>query len=184
MKLFNFSGPRRYRKPRQDSTNFLFFLNSFVVRFLFADDLFSVCFPELFVFSSLDIRLFISAFSRSLSRFSCRILPILASFLTLFRVFLDLFYAFHFLFSSVALSLSFTQNHFSTNLNYNNFLRLTKRQLCRYCCFASWLTNYKILRITIQLQPQKYDFPLKTRVANYPRYERIIILMSISHYAH
>ena len=48
---------------------------------------------------------------------------------------------------SVALSLSFqpifTQNSFSTNLNYINFLRLTKLELCRYCCLASWLEMAK-----------------------------------------
>ncbi|RMX59773.1 hypothetical protein pdam_00015357 [Pocillopora damicornis] len=31
----------------------------------------------------------------------------------------------------------YTQNPLSTNLNYNNFLRLTKLQLCRCRCFAS-----------------------------------------------
>ena len=31
----------------------------------------------------------------------------------------------------------YTQNPLSTNLNYNNFLRLTKFQLRRCCCFAS-----------------------------------------------
>ena len=29
------------------------------------------------------------------------------------------------------------------------------------------IRNCKILRITVQLQPHKFDFPLKTRVANY-----------------
>ena len=74
----------------------------------------------------------------------------------------------------VAQSLSFhpifTQNPLSTNLNYNNSLPLSKykkylalrvlllRELIRYC---------KIQIITIQLQPHQYDFPLKTRVANY-----------------
>ena len=87
--------------------------------------------------SSLDIRLFTYAFSCSILRSSRRILPILASFLTFARVFLDSLYAFYFLLSLVALSLSFqpifTQNPLSTNLNYNNFLRLTKLWLCRYC---------------------------------------------------
>ena len=87
--------------------------------------------------SSLDIRLFTYAFSCSILRSSRRILPILASFLTFARVFLDSLYAFYFLLSLVALSLSFqpifTQNPLSTNLNYNDFLRLTKLWLCRYC---------------------------------------------------
>ena len=80
--------------------------------------------------SSLDICLFTYAFSCSLSRFSRRILPISASFLTSLRVSLDWLYAFYFLLSLVALSLSFqptfTQNLISTNLNYNSFPRLTK----------------------------------------------------------
>ena len=64
---------------------------------------------------------YFSVLSNSLSRFS--------------RLFLCLS-----LLSLISRAVSFFhQNHFSTNLNYNNFLRLTKRQLCRYCCFASWL---------------------------------------------
>ena len=77
--------------------------------------------------SSLDIRLLTHAFSYSLPRSSRRILPVLASSLTFLRVFLDSLYVFSFLLSSVALSLSlqpsFTQNLFSTNLNYNDFLQ-------------------------------------------------------------
>ena len=108
---------------------------------LFVDDLFSVCFSGALCISFsrcslLDIRLFTYTFYCSLWRSSRRILPILASFLTFFRVFLDSLYAFYFLLSLVALSLSFqpifTHNPFSTNLNYNKFL-------CRYFCFASWL---------------------------------------------
>ena len=80
--------------------------------------------------SSLDICLFTYVFSCCLSRPSRHILPILASFLTFLRVFVDSLYAFYFLLSLVALSLSFrpifTQNPISTNLYYNNFLRLTK----------------------------------------------------------
>ena len=69
--------------------------------------------------SLLDIRLFTYAFYYSLSHSSRRILPILASFLTSLRVSLNLLYAFYFLLSLVALSLSFqpifSQNPFSTN---------------------------------------------------------------------
>ena len=108
---------------------------------LFVDDLFSVCFSGALCISFslcflLDIRLFTYAFYCSLSRSCRRILPILASFLTFLRVLLNSLYAFYFLLSLVALSLSFqpifTHNPFSTNLNYNKFL-------CRYFCFASWL---------------------------------------------
>ena len=80
--------------------------------------------------------------------------------------FLDLLYNSYFLLSLVALSLSFrpifTQNPFSTNLDYDNFLRLTKLQLCRYLLFEL-IQNCKILRITVQLQPHQFGFPLKTR---------------------
>ena len=57
--------------------------------------------------SSLDIRLFTYAFSCSLLRSSRCILPILASFLTFLRVFLDWLYSFYLLLSLIALSLSF-----------------------------------------------------------------------------
>ena len=104
---------------------------------LFVDDLFSVCFQERLRISfsryfSLDICLFTCAFSSSLSRSSRRVLPILAPVLTFLRDFLDSLYAVYPLVSLVGLSLSiqptciFTQNPLSTNLNLNNFLRLTK----------------------------------------------------------
>ena len=112
--------------------------------------------------SSLDIGLFTSVFSCSLSRSSGRILPVLVSSLTFLRVFPDSLYAFYFLlfsigkpysvyfgvpfnflarFSRLALRLLllvffgrfvsffqpiFSQNPVSKNLNYNNFLPLTK----------------------------------------------------------
>ena len=101
---------------------------------LFVDDPFSVCFSGALCVSfsrcsSLDSHLFTHAFSCSLSRSSRRFLLILASFLTILCVFLDSLDAFYFMLSLAALSLSFqpifTQNPLSTNLNYNNFLRLT-----------------------------------------------------------
>ena len=79
---------------------------------LFVDDLFSVCFSGALCISFsrcslLDIRLFTYTFYCSLWRSSRRILPILASFLTFFRVFLDLLDAFYFLLSwSLCLFLS------------------------------------------------------------------------------
>ena len=96
---------------------------------------FSAYFLELFLFpSQFSLRqifaLITYAFSCSFSRSSCRILPMWASLLTLFRVFLDSLYAFSILLSLIALSLSFqpifTQNLFPTNLSCNNFLRVTK----------------------------------------------------------
>ena len=74
----------------------------------------------------------------------------------------------------VAQSLSFhpnfTQNPLSTNLNYSNSLPLSKykKYLALRVLLLSELIRYcKIQIITIQLQPHQYDFPLKTRVANY-----------------
>ena len=137
---------REKTQIRHDSPPFL--LRILCSSLLFLANLFSVSFQEwLFVSfsrcSSLDICLFTYALYCSLSRSSRRILPILASFLTFFGVFIDSLYAFYFLLSLVALSLSFqpifTQNPLSTNLNYNNFLRLTKLKLCRYCCLTSCL---------------------------------------------
>ena len=113
---------------------------------LFVDDPFSVGFPELFVFPShvalrqifaLLLMPFLVLFCVTLAVFK----PFLATFLTFFRVFLGSLDAFYSSLSLVALSLSFqpifTQTPFSTNLNNKNFLRLTKLQLCRYCCFES-----------------------------------------------
>ena len=111
-----------------------------------------------------------------------RILPILVSSLTFFRVFLDSLYVFYFLLFWVARSLSFhpifTQNPLSTNLNYNNnccydynnFLLLTKykKYLALRVLLLSELIRYcKILIIAVQLQPHQFDFPLKTWFANY-----------------
>ena len=80
----------------------------------------------------------------------------------------SLYFLSYFLLSLVALSLSFqpifTQNPISTNLKYDNFLRLKRLLLCQYYYFTR---NCKILKITVQLQPHHFDFQLKTRVANY-----------------
>ena len=101
----------------------------------FVDDLFSVCFRERLGISfsrcsSIKYSPFTYIFSCSLSRSFRHILPILVSSPTFLRVFLDLLCGFYFLLFSVALSLSFqpifTQNSFSTNLNYKNFPPLTK----------------------------------------------------------
>ena len=100
--------------------------------------LFPISFTFLLLYSA-----YFSVLSNSLSRF------------------LDLFYAFHSLLSSVTLSLSFTQNHFCTNL----FPPVDKASALPVLLLCKLITNCKILRITIQLQPHQYDFPLKTRVA-------------------
>ena len=74
---------------------------------LFVDDLFSVRFQERLCISfsrrsTLDIRLFTYVFSCSLLRSSRRILPILGSSLTFFRVLLDSLYVFYLFFFLVA----------------------------------------------------------------------------------
>ena len=95
---------------------------------LFVDNLFSVCFSGALCISFsrcslLDIRLFTYAFYCSLSYSA--FFSVLSNFFPRFSQL-----AFYFLLSLVALSLSFqpifTQNPFSTNLNYNKFFWLTK----------------------------------------------------------
>ena len=122
---------------------------------------------------------FLVLFSRSFRRilffsfsFFFFVFGVLFNFLDYFSpIALRLLLLFAFL---VAQSLSFhpifTQNPLSTNLNYNNSLPLSKykKYLALRVLLLSELIRYcKILRITIQLQPHQYDFPLKTRVANY-----------------
>ena len=121
---------------------------------------------------------FLVLFSRSFRRILFFSFPFFFVFGVLFN-FLDYFspialrllLLFAFL---VAQSLSFhpilTQNPLSTNLNYNNSLPLSKykKYLALRVLLLSELIRYcKIQIITIQLQPHQYDFPLKTRVANY-----------------
>ena len=133
--------------------------------------------------SSLDIRLFTYVISCSLFAFLSPysvflffyffffVFGVLFNFLDYFSpIALRLLLLFAFL---VAHSLSFhpifTQNPLSTNLNYNNSLPLSKykKYLALRVLLLSELIRYcKILRITIQLQPHQYDFPLKTRIAN------------------
>ena len=104
--------------------------------------------------------------------FFCFVFGVLFNFLDYFSpIALRLLLLFSFL---VAQSLSFhpifTQNPLSTNLNYNNSLPLSKykKYLALRVLLLSELIRYcKIQIITIQLQPHQYDFPLKTRVANY-----------------
>ena len=119
---------------------------------LFVDDLFLVCFQERFCTSysrcsSLDICRFTYVFSCSLSCSFHRILHILVSSLTFLRVFLDSLYVFYVLFVCFffGCSVSFFSGIFACEL----------------------IRNCKTLKITVQLQPHKFDFVLKTRVANY-----------------
>ena len=99
---------REKTQIRHDSPPFL--LRILCSSLLFLADLFSVSFQERLCVSfsrcsSLDIRLFTYALYCFLSRSPRRILPILASFLTFLRNFLDSLYAIYLLLSLVALSL-------------------------------------------------------------------------------
>ena len=109
--------------------------------------------------SSLDICHFTCAFSCFPSRSSRSVLPILASFLTFLRVFLDSLRLLLLAFFGRSVSVFpayFHSNPLSTSLNYNNFVRLTKLWLCWCSCFASWggvakywelLLNYNLISL-------------------------------------
>ena len=120
-KRFEFFRALAQEKTQTDMTYLLFFLRAFIVRFSLLMTSFQSIFWRLSIFfsrcSSLDFRLWSYAASCTVSRSSRRILPILASFLTFLRVFLDSRYSFYFFLSLVA---------FFMNLNYNNFLWLTR----------------------------------------------------------
>ena len=116
---------------------------------------------------SLDIRLFTYAFSCSLLRSSRCIQPVLATFLTFFRVFLGSLDAFYSSLSLVALSLSFqpifTQTPFLHELELKQFPPDDKALALPVLLLWKLIKNSKIPRITFQLQPHQFDFPLKTR---------------------
>ena len=118
--------------------------------------LFSRSFPR-FLFFSFSFFFVFGVLFNFLERFS----PIALRLLLLFAFLVAQSLSFHPI---------FTQNPLSTNLNYNNSLPLSKykKYLALRVLLLSELIRYcKILRITIQLQPHQYDFPLKTRIANY-----------------
>ena len=118
--------------------------------------LFSRSFPR-FLFFSFSFFFVFGVLFNFLERFS----PIALRLLLLFAFLVAQSLSFHPI---------FTQNPLSTNLNYNNSLPLSKykKYLALRVLLLSELIRYcKILRITIQLQPHQYDFPLKMRVANY-----------------
>ena len=54
----------------------------------------------------------------------------------------------------------------SKHRNTNLFPPVDKASALPVLLLCNLITNCKILRITIQLQPHQYDFPLKTRIAN------------------
>ena len=113
--------------------------------------------------STLDIRqIFTFAFSCSLSRSSRRILPILMSFLTFLSAFLDSLYALYLL-----LPAYFRSKPFLHELELKQFPPVEKALALPVLLLCELIRNCKILRITVQLQPHRYDFPLKPRVANY-----------------
>ena len=110
--------------------------------------------------SSLDIRLFTYAFSCSLLRSSRRILPILASFLTFLRVFLDSLYAFYLLLSLIALSLSFQPILLKTLLHELKFFPPVDKALALSVLLLCGLNkNFKILRIIVQTTTSPFSFP-------------------------
>ena len=91
---------------------------------------------------------------------SRRVLPILVTSLTFLCVFLNSPYAFYFLFS-IGRSVFFFSAYFHSKPSLHKALALLVLLLCEF------IRNYRILRITVQLQPHQLDFQLKTRVANY-----------------
>ena len=96
--------------------------------------------------SSLDIRHFTCAFSCFPSRSSRNVLPILASFLTFLRVFLDSLRLLLLAFFGRSVSVFpayFHSKPLSTSLNYNNFVRLTKLWLCWCSCWSSSISSPK-----------------------------------------
>ena len=106
------------------STYLFFFFRSFVVRLSVFMTSFFVCFQERLCIALLLAKY--SPFYLCLFLFSFAFLSPYSAF----RGFLDSLYAVYLLLSLFALSLSiqpiFTQKPLSTNLNYKNFLRLTK----------------------------------------------------------
>ena len=134
---------------------------------LFVDDLFSVCFQERLRISfsryfSLDIFAFLSpcsayfgACSNFLARFSrlaLRRLPV-----SFFGRSVS-FYPADMYFHSKS---SFHELEFKQFPSFDKALALPVLLLCKL------IRNCKILRITVQLKPRQFDFPIKTRVANY-----------------
>ena len=104
-------------------------------------------------YSSLDIRLYTSAFFSFSSAFLSPYFAyfgVLCNFLARFSRLALRLLLFAFFGSSVSFFPAyFTHSSLYRNSNRNN-LRLTKLQLCQYCCFASWLKIFEILRVTVQ----------------------------------
>ena len=75
-------------------------------------------------------------------------------------LFLNSLYAFYFLFS-FGRSVFFFSAYFHSKPSLYKALALLVLLLCEL------IRNYRIMRITVQLQPHQLDFQLKTRVANY-----------------
>ena len=140
-KGWNFSGPQRKRKPREDTTYLLFFVGSFVVRFSMLMTSFQSVFWSVFVFpsrifSSLDIR-----FTRIASRL------LLIAFFGRF--------------------VSFFPGYFHSKpslheLELLQFPPVDKALVLLVFLFCELIRNCKILRITVQLQSHQFDFALKT----------------------
>ena len=142
---------------------------------VFADDLFSVCFQERLRISfsryfSLDICLSLMPFS------------VLFAFLSPYSAYFGAFFNFLAQFSRLALryvmvgffgrSVSFYPAYFHSKpslheLELKQFPPFDKAIALPVLLLCELIRNCKILRITVQLKPRQFDFPLKTRVANY-----------------
>ena len=61
----------------------------------------------------------------------------------------------------------FRSKPFLHELELKQFPPVEKALALPVLLLCELIRNCKILRITVQLQPHRYDFPLKTRVANY-----------------
>ena len=140
----------------------------------YVHNLFSVFFLERLCISfslssRLDSRLFTYGSSCSLSHPSRRILPFLAFFLTC------VFFSTSFTpFTSCILgrSLAFFPAYFHSKpslyeLELYQFPPVDKALALAIISLFELIRNCKILRITVQLQPHQFDFPLKTGVTKY-----------------
>ena len=93
------------------------------------------------------------------------------SSLTFLHVFLESLYVFYFLFF-LGRSVSYFSSYFHPKpslhkLELEQFPPVDKALALPVLLLCELIRNCKILRISVQLQSHQFDFPLKTRVANY-----------------
>ena len=145
-KGWNFSGPQRKRKPREDTTYLLFFVGSFVVRFSMLMASFQSVFWSVFVFPS---RIF-SSLDICFTRLASRLL-----LLAFFGRFVSFFPGY------------FHSKPSLHELELLQFPPVDKALVLLVFLFCELIRNCKILRITVQLQSHQFDFALKTWVVYY-----------------